>query len=462
MDYTILTTAAKVARIIDDNFERDEALKNIATYLAAANCPEESLKVCEQVRYVDIRADALRKSLDNLLERYSNLKCAMPPIIDDICDKMLEDTLAVPDPVDRCKKLHCITIFILRRLDKEKCNSDPLSILFRCREEQAKLADVIIRNVHLHSICQMYQFFKMQDEASNTLELILERISEIQPASRQGRMLGRVAQEYWKMEDYLSAFDCIGRAEDRKAQTYAYEQLVESLVMSGKIEDAENIVEQMDESPAKQAGKHIVALGKEIFKSMPPIHFNDDDKHGDNNGEFQSLNLGHDIPEGKSGIHFDNIVLKLHIEDNSAQSDSEFDGEDKTDEADDVNMDRSEFDEHGVQKAEQQMNEMFANACTAMPPEAFRVFLDMINRMCRGRDMSEMLAGQSPEKIEDFKIKRDEVGFDAAWQDVISQGDYRFAVDLALDYFYSKYKKVLMFGLERLYDKFQKIRPFPF
>ena len=58
---------------------------------------------------------------------------------------------------------------------------------------------------------------------------------------------------------------------------------------------------------------------------------------------------------------------------------------------------------------------------------------------------------QNPEKNEEFSNRMDEIGFDDAWQEVISQGDYKYAVDSALNYYCYNHKKELFFGCEYLY-----------
>ena len=52
------------------------------------------------------------------------------------------------------------------------------------------------------------------------------------------------------------------------------------------------------------------------------------------------------------------------------------------------------------------------------------------------------------EKIEEFTARQEELGFDAALQEVISQGDYRFAVECSLNFYCSRNNENLVFGYE--------------
>ena len=265
MDDNVLTTAVKIAKIIDDGVDRDVALSKIAQVQAAANYADDAWETISQIRYVDIRADAIRRSLDNQLTRYVSKKETMPELNYWI-EKLMEETLAIPNINERCPHLQSIILFILPRLnDKEMA----ISLVKQARNEFAQLDNLIDRSKYLFTACEMFLQFHNVDEATATLELIEERISEITPHVQQGLLLGMVANEYWKMQDYMSAFECIGRIENREIQSYAYLQLVELLSNSGQFNDAESIVEQQEEKRPKNLGRLLISMGKNVFRSFP-------------------------------------------------------------------------------------------------------------------------------------------------------------------------------------------------
>ena len=265
MDDNVLTTAVKIAKIIDDGVDRDVALSKIAQVQAAANCADDAWETISQIRYVDIRADAIRRSLDNQLTRYISKKETMPEL-DYWIEKLMEETLAIPNINERCPHLQSIILFILPRLnDKEMA----LSLVKQARNEFAQLDNLIDRSKYLFTACEMFLQFHEVDEATATLELIQERITEIKPDVQQGLLLGLVANEYWKMQDYMSAFECIGRIENREIQSYAYMQLVELLSTCGQFNDAESIVEQQEEQRQQNLGRLLISMGKNVIQSFP-------------------------------------------------------------------------------------------------------------------------------------------------------------------------------------------------
>ena len=265
MDENVLTTAVKIAKIIDDGVDRDVALSKIAQVQAAANYTDDAWETISQIRYVDIRADAIRRSLDNQLTRYISKKETMPEL-DYWIEKLMEETLAIPNINERCPHLQSIILFILPRLDDKEM---ALSLVKQARNEFAQLDNLIDRSKYLFTACEMFLQFHNVDEATATLELIQERISDIKSPVHQGLALGMVANEYWKMQDYMSAFECIGRIENREIQSYAYLQLVELLSNSGQFNDAESIVEQQEEKKQKNLGRLLISMGKNVFRSFP-------------------------------------------------------------------------------------------------------------------------------------------------------------------------------------------------
>ena len=111
MKEDILKMAVKIARVIDDSAERDIALSRIAQVQAAANRPEDALDTIAYINYADIRVDALLKSLDNMQTR-SCLKKESMPQMDSWLEKLMEETMAIPEINVRCPKLNAINLLI--------------------------------------------------------------------------------------------------------------------------------------------------------------------------------------------------------------------------------------------------------------------------------------------------------------------------------------------------------------
>ena len=265
MNDDILTTAVKIAKIIDDGVDRDNALSRIAQVQAAFNYADDAWETISQIRYVDIRAEAMRISLDNQLTWHISKKETMPEL-DYWIEKLMEETLAIPSIKDRCSCLHSIILFIQPRLDDKKT---ALSLVKQARDEFAQLDNLIDRSKYLFTACEMFLQLNKIDEATATLELIQKRISEINSPVQQGLLIGLMVYEYWKMQDYMSAFECIGRIENKKIQSYAYWQLVEVLSSSGQFNDSESIAKQQDENKRKNYGKLLINIGKNVFRSFP-------------------------------------------------------------------------------------------------------------------------------------------------------------------------------------------------
>ena len=260
----LLEKSIKIARVIDDSVERDNALSNIAQIQTAINCPDDALETISLIRYDDIRADAVRKSLDNLLARYSSNNKSLPQL-DFWLDKLMEDTMAIPEPEIRCPKLHTINLLILSRLeDKEKA----ISILKMTRREFALLDNVRIRSKYLFAVYQMFQQMNDQAEAASTLKSILKRISEYRPIVEQGVMLGMVAHEYWKLEEQQVAIECIHHADSAKAQSYGFLQLIKLLAVSGKVDDAQPFIDLLETEKLKGMGLHFIEMGKSIISHV--------------------------------------------------------------------------------------------------------------------------------------------------------------------------------------------------
>ncbi|MBR5159995.1 MAG: hypothetical protein IKW80_00080, partial [Thermoguttaceae bacterium] len=265
MNENVLNTAVKIAKIVDDNVDRDVALSKIAQVQAAVNYVDDAWETISQIRYVDIRADAIRRSLDNQLTRYISKNETMPGL-DLWIDKLMEETFAIPNIQERCINLQSIILFILPRLDDKDL---AISLLKQARNEFAQMDDLVARSKYLFTACEMFLQLNNIDEGTVTLELIQERIYDIEPHIQQGLLLGLLAHEYWKMQDYMSAFECIGSVENREIQTYACLQLVEALSNSGKFNDAEPIAEQQEVLKFKNIGKLLINMGRNVFRSFP-------------------------------------------------------------------------------------------------------------------------------------------------------------------------------------------------
>lgn len=256
----LLNKSINIARVIDDGASRDKALSCIAQIQAAIDCPNDALETISLIRYDDIRADAVRKSLDNLIMRYSSNNQSLPQL-DFWLDKLMEDTMAIPEPEIRCPKLHIINLLILSRLeDKEKA----ISILKMIRREFSRLDNVRKRSKYLFAVYQMFQQMNEQAEAVSTLKSILKRISEYRPTIEQGVMLGMVAHEYWKMNDQQLANECILLADSAKAMSYAYLQLIQLLAFDGKIDDALSFIDLLENEKHKNIGNRFIEIGKFI------------------------------------------------------------------------------------------------------------------------------------------------------------------------------------------------------
>ena len=260
----ILKMAVKISRIIDDGAERDNALSHIAQIQTAVNCPDDALETIAQIRYDDIRADAMRKSLDNMLSRYSINNDNMP-LQNLWLDKLMDDTMAIPEPEIRCPKLHAINLIILSRLgDKEKA----LSLLKMTRREFLQLDNVRKRSKYLFAVYQMFEQLNDKTEAAATLRHILKRVSEYKPFIEQGAMIGMVAHEFWKMQDKQAALECIYHAKNKKALGYAYLQLIKLLAVGGNINDALPIVQMLDSEKQKNMGMHFIGMGKSVIENI--------------------------------------------------------------------------------------------------------------------------------------------------------------------------------------------------
>lgn len=259
----ILKTAVKIARIIDGNVERDKALSKIAQIQAAANCPEGALETIAQIRYVDIRADALRNALDNLLTRYCLKKENMPQL-DLWLEKLMDDTMAIPEIEVRCPKLHAINLLVLSRLnDREKV----LNLLEQSRNEFTRLSIGRKRCKYLFALYQLFYQLDNEAQAIATLDNILERISEYKPVVQQGLMIGLVAYEFWKIQGRSSALECIESVQNKTVQSYAYLQLVELLAIGGNVKDSLQIAEKLDDEEQKNASESFIRMGKSFIRN---------------------------------------------------------------------------------------------------------------------------------------------------------------------------------------------------
>ena len=620
MNDDILTTAVKIAKIIDDGVDRDNALSRIAQVQAAINYVDDAWETISQIRYVDIRAEALRRSLDNQLTWHISNKETMPEL-DLWIEKLMEETLAIPNIQERCLNLQSIILFILPRLDDKET---ALSIVVNARNEFAQLKNIIDRSKYLFTACEMFLQLNNDEEATATLELIQERISEISSPVDQGLSLGLLAHEYWKMQDYMSAFECIGRVDNRKIQSYAYLQLVEALSNGGQFNDAEPIVEQQENTKQKNLGRLLVNMGKNVFRSFPQniknIVFNlnksfvfcneldaedsfdsdpspkldplkrptwvnhlmiiksvgkenddveqseSDSNDDDERSEFKIIqenqiesfvqfvssennDSDEDDDDGESWKDSDDDddgeEWKRSSEDNDddgeewkrssedddddgeewkrSSEDDDDDGEewkrssdeedednddiededvdDVDDDVDDDSNDESPSDggdKHDLisdyinKKMDQlpfhekirKLHELFLERVMnlnrnlndfpkekyfslmetsqgiiifnqALPPKLLKRLLRkifiLIHSIKSNKKEIETLFPQNLEKIEEFTSRVDDVGFDDAWQEVISQGDYKFAVESALNYYCYNHKKEMFFGCEYLY-----------
>ena len=597
MNDNILTTAVKIAKIIDDGVDRDNALSRIAQVQAAINYADDAWETISQIRYVDIRAEAIRRSLDNQLTWHISKKETMPEL-DLWIEKLMEETLAIPNRIDRCSSLQSIILFILPRLDDKETT---LSVVKQARNEFAQLENIIDRSKYLFTACEMFQQLNNADEATATIELIQERIFEIKSPVEQGLLLGLLAHEYWKMQDYMSAFECIGRVDNREIQSNAYMQLVELLSNSGLFNDAEPIVDQQEEKKQKNIGSLLINMGKNVFRSFPQnmnnIVFNlnksfmfcneldaEDSFDSDRSPKSDPLRRptwanhlmviesvekeNDDVEQSESDSNekdehrefkiiqenqIESFVQFVSSEDNDSDEDDE-DGEswkdshdddddeswkdsdvdddgeewkrsnDEVDDEEDVADDEEDVvddDEEDVENDDEddkneddesrpeggnkrdlindfinkmnhlpfpekirKLHELFMQRVInlnqnlndvpkekyfclmetsqgiiiynqALPPKLLKRLLRkifiLIHSIKSKKKEIETLFPQDLEKIEEFSSRMDDVGFDDAWQEVISQGDYKFAVESALNYYCYNHKKELFFGCEYLY-----------
>ena len=600
MNDDILTTAVKIAKIIDDGVDRDNALSRIAQVQAAINYADDAWETISQIRYVDIRVEAMRRSLDNQLTWHISKKETMPEL-DYWIEKLMEETLAIPNNQERCINLRSIILFILPRLDDKET---ALSLVKQARNEFMQLENIIDRSKYLFAACEMLMQLNSLEEASATLELIQERISEIKPHVQQGLLLGLLAYEYWKMQDYMSAFECIGRIENREIQAYAYMQLVELLSNGGLFNDAESIVDQQEEKKQKNQGRLLVNMGKNVFRSFPQnmnnIVFNlnksfmfcneldSEDSFDSDQSKSESLKRptwanhlmviksvekeNDDVEQSESDsndkdehaeykiiqenqiesyVQFVSSENKDSDEDDDdgeswkdadddddgeswKESDDDDDGEewkrsndedddDNDDDVEDDDVDEDEVDvdddvddiddedddKEGVSCSDggnkhdlisdfinnkmdqlpfpekiRKLHELFLERVMnlnqnlndvpkekyfslmetsqgiiafnqALPPKLLKrllrkVFI-LLHVVKSKKKEIETLFPQNMEKVEEFTNRMDEIGFDDAWQEVISQGDYKFAVESALNYYCYNHKKELFFGCEYLY-----------
>lgn len=606
MNDDILTTAVKIAKIIDDGVDRDNALSRIAQVQAAINYVDDAWETISQIRYVDIRAEAMRRALDNQLTWHISKKEIMPEL-DLWLEKLMEETLAIPSIQERCINLRSIILFILPRLDDKET---ALSMVVNARNEFAQLENIIDRSKCLFTACEMLLQLNDLDEATATLELIQERISEIKPHVQQGLFLGLLAYEYWKMQDYMSAFECIGRVENREIQAIAYMQLVELLSNGGLFNDAESIVDQQEEKKQKNQGNLLINMGKNVFRSfsknMNNIVFNlnksfmfcneldsedsfdsdqskseplkrptwtnhlmviksvekenddveqsesdsndkedhsefkivqenliesyvqfvpsddkdtdededdgeswkdadDDDGESwkdadaaddgeswkesddDDDGEEWKRSSEEDDDDNDDDVEDDDVdddELDVDVDiDDDLDDDSRSDGGDKHDLISDFinnKMDQLPFPEkirklhelflERVMNLNQNLNDVpkekyFSLMETsqgiltfnqALPPKLLKRLLRkifiLLHMVKSKKKEIETLFPQDMEKVEEFTSRMEEIGFDDAWQEVISQGDYKFAVESSLNYYCYNHKKELFFGCEYLYS----------
>lgn len=260
----ILKTAVKIARIIDDNTERDKSLSSIAQFQAAANRPDDALETIAHIRYVDIRADAIRKALDNLQTRFYSKKESMPQM-DFWLEKLMDETMSIPESDVRCPKLNAINLLILSRLDDmEKIQT----FLKQSRNEFAQLKMGRKRCKYLFAVYQMFQQIGADAEALATLELILEGISDYKPAIQQGLMIGMAANEFWKIQGRSSAIECIERFENETVKSYAYVQLVELLAVNGYFKEAQLFAQRLDNEDQKKSCEQFIEMGKSLIRNV--------------------------------------------------------------------------------------------------------------------------------------------------------------------------------------------------
>ncbi len=298
----ILKTAVKIARIIDDNVERDKSLSWIAEVQAAANRPDDALETIAHIRYVDIRADALRKSLDNLQTRFY-LKNESMPQMDFWLEKLMEETMSIPESSVRCPKLHAINLLVLSRLnDTEKIQT----FLKQSRNEFAQLNIGRIRCKYLFAVYQMFQQIGNAAEALTTLEIILDGISEYKPLIQQGLMIGLAAHEYWKIQGQSSALKCIERFQNATVQSYAYLQLVELLAVNGYLNEAQQIAYRLENEEQRESSEHFIDMGKSLIRNISKmkgaviclnksLYFNNEQNKKDSEFSFQEEN-SHPVP----------------------------------------------------------------------------------------------------------------------------------------------------------------------
>lgn len=352
----ILEKSIKIARVIDDSVERDNALSNIAQIQTALNCPDDALETISLIRYDDIRADAVRKSLDNLLARYSSNNKSLPQL-DFWLDKLMEDTMAIPEPEIRCPKLHTINLLILSRLeDKEKA----ISILKMTRREFALLDNVRKRSKYLFAVYQMFQQMNDQTEAVSTLKSILKRISEYRPTVEQGVMLGMVAHEYWKMKEQQFAIECIHHADSAKAQSYGFLQLIKLLAVSGKVDDAQPFIDLLESEKLKGMGMHFIEMGKSIISHVSKMpgaiisinksrFFRNSSKKNSSDYYSNSESEGNPRPVWCGftvSITSEKIAHPENDADNAKQSDETNDDEDNDSNSEEVNLDKYDWDKY--------------------------------------------------------------------------------------------------------------------
>lgn len=436
MNKPLLETAINVARMIDDSTDRDESLCAIAAVMAAEGNETGAQNCIGQIRIDEIRAEALRKSLDNLLAQPDDKKDSLGIVNGGAClsswvDNTLNAVELITDEDDKAEQCRSLIMYILPRINKEKS----LESLLRVREQVCRMANPTKRTETLLLIAQMFTLRDKREETAKTLELSLQKINLIGKRKKLGMLLGKIAQEYWSLGDYLSAFDCIGRIENRQVQTMAYRNLAEGLALTGKFGDAESIVEQLDDENAKAWGKRIIEIGKNIYQQMPqdsvgiminvtpmPKDESDsDDDSEDNHNDYFDEEDDDDDDNGGAGMSFfpPQMLFKS----------SNFDFSDASDKA-------------GSHKDSADMKD----GNDLLWINAFKELFSNFNNILRGK--SDDLDIPEDPRIEDFTINLEEFGFEKAWQDLIVQGDFKFAVGRALEYYKDTHKGTLFFGLE--------------
>ncbi|MBQ6615753.1 MAG: hypothetical protein IJH67_05235 [Thermoguttaceae bacterium] len=264
MKEDILKMAVKIARVIDDSAERDIALSRIAQVQAAANCPEDALDTIAYINYADIRVDALLKSLDNMQTR-SCLKNESMPQMDSWLEKLMEETMAIPEINVRCPKLNAINLLILSRLDDA---NKALTYIKQSRNEFARMEIGRKRCKYLFAAYQLFQQMREEDEAFATLNFIQKRISEYKPVVQQGLMLGLVSHEYWKIKGKETALSFIESISNQTVQSYACLQLVELLSVSGNIKEAQQIAERLQDKKQRKTCDNFIDMGKTLIKNV--------------------------------------------------------------------------------------------------------------------------------------------------------------------------------------------------